>query len=266
MKKRIISIVCAVAILATMLSVGIVSSLADTENTEKPKGEKIVPASDATFSSADWEGDVDGFNSEDGTFGVGSNNKKTVWTVKSYDLSGGFKFSADLKMKNTYNNYEGEYCSIYIDDPISGLELRVQNRKGVAMYDAYLYLAGKELGSFDLINDPNGEYEIVYKDGKVTVNYKANAIAWKLADGSTSTSVSVADADFSNAKIGLTLQGNWCPAGERKWKTYSIASLAADGSGTGGTGDARNIVVPAVVLVISACAVAFVATRKKTNA
>ena len=235
---------------------------------EKEKGATIETIVEGKFNATDWEGDVEAIRADDNAF-YSNSGGKTIYTVKAYDLSGGFKFSSDLLMKNGYgNNAYGEHCSMYVGEEGTGLELRIQNVKGQALFTAHLLYKGEELATYDLINAPNGVYEIVYNDGKVTVNLDGNAIAWKLADSSTSTSVAIKDADFTNTKLGFRVAGNYHPT-DRYWMNYSLSAISGGkgtGTGTGGTGDARNIVVPAVVLVISACAVAFVATRKKTNA
>ena len=97
------------------------------------------------------------------------------------------------------------------------------------------------------------------------VYLKDTALAWTLADGTTSTSVTIENADFNDVKLGLYVKGNYHPTA-RYWTGYSLAPLGSSGTGAGGTGDTRNIVVPVCVLIASACAVAFVLTRKKSRA
>ncbi len=243
----------------------------DVSSSAPAKGEPIVTVIDGTLNATDWEGDIASI-SADGKFHV-NNGAKTINTVNSYDLSDGFKFKSNLVMKNHYSNYYGEYCSMYVGGQ-TGLELRIQQDKegrgSNAFYNGYLLYNGVEIASADLLNAPNGEYEIIYKDGKVTVNLQQAPITWTLADKTTATSVSIADADFSNAKLGLRIAGNYAsPESLRNWNSYSLSAVSdgSNGAGSvGGTGDARNIVIPAVAIVLGACAVAFVAKSRKINA
>jgi hypothetical protein len=86
-----------------------------------------------------------------------------------------------------------------------------------------------------------------------------------LADGTQSTSVAVdATEILYKAKVGLRLSGNYCPNG-RKWSVISLAPLSK-GEGGVATGDSRNIVIPACLLLVSAVAAAFVLGKKKVNA
>ena len=203
-----------------------------------------------------------------------SSTMASVWTEKNYDLSVGFKFKGKLAMKNGYNNYYGEWCSAYFGNEDANLELRIRNDDTTPTdndkdntFTAYIIHNGKTLASSDLVTLPNGEYELSYKDGKVSVNLGGTAIKWTLEGTETvTTSVDVADADLYNAKLGLRLTGNYCPNG-RQWSAISLESLAGSGSnGAVSTGDARNIVFPAAVMLISAVAVAFVSIRKKSIA
>lgn len=235
------------------------------------RGETLTKWEPEEFLEEDWM-DSDGMF-DDGKFLIVSGaGTKTVWTAKNYDLSGGFKFKGKLAMKNGYNNYNGEWCSAYFGNEDVNLELRVRNDDTTPSdsdkdntYTAYIIYKGKTLASCDLVTIPNGEYELSYKDGKVSVNLGGSALKWTLeGTETTATSVDVADADFVNAKLGLRLTGNWCPNG-RQWSEISLVSLAS-GSGAVSTGDARNIVFPAAVMLVCAVAVAFVSLRKKVRA
>ncbi len=232
-------------------------------------GAPIETIKDGVFNDTDWTGDVGNINTVGnfkGNFYATGTTKKTIWTAKAYDLSGGFKYSSRLYFKNGYNNYYGEHAAIYIGDIDVGLELRIQNNKGSGMYTGYLYLGGKEIATADLYNAPNGGWEIVYQNGKVTVNQDENPTTWTLADSTKTTTVDISSADFSKAKIGMHIEGNYTEADRRLWNTYNLSALSGSGSPVQGTGDTRNIVIPAIVLVMSACAVAFIAIRRKSNA
>ena len=236
------------------------------EGGEVVKGDPIEIIENGVFNATDWEGAVDKIRA-DGALYILSGSAD-IFSVKSYDLSGGFKFASKLVMKNGFNNFGGEYCAMYVGEPGTGLELRIQQDKegrgNSAFYNGYIYYGGEKVATVDLLNDPNGTYEIRYSDGKVSVYLKDTAIAWTLADGSTSTSVTLNNPDFSNVKLGFNVKGNWHPS-ERYWMGYSLAPLGSSGTGAGGTGDTRNIVVPVCVMVASVCALAFVLTRKKSR-
>ncbi len=239
------------------------------EESSKPTssvGEAITPVIDGALTKTDWEGDTKRIDAA-GQFNGPEGSKNTITSVKTYDLSGGFKFASTLTFKNHFANYYGEYASMYVGDPETGLELRIQQdlegRGKNAFYNGYLLYKGEVIATVDLSNVPNGKWEIIYNDGKVSVSQQDVAVTWTLADKSTSTSVSLTDADFKAAKLGFYIEGNFCNS-HRYWKNYTIDTVSgSSGSGVGGTGDMRSVVVPAVVFVMSACAVAFVATRKK---
>ena len=241
---------------------------------EAVKGEALTETwAPETFSTEEWTGSSAALI--DGEFVVPEGNGTyTIHTVKSYDLSAGFKFVGTLAMKNGYNNYYNEWCSAIFGNDESNFELRIRNDDTTPSdadkdntYTAYIYCNGSELASYDLVTAPNGEYEVVYADGKVTVALGGSVIEWTLADGSVATSVGV-DADLSNAKLGLRLMGNYARL-VRKWSGVSLSPLGSNGSGIGGgvdTGDARNIVFPAVVMLVSAFAAAALLINKKVRA
>ena len=233
----------------------------------KPEpGAPIDTVVDGVLNANDWTGDTT-YITDTGLFYADKTNKNTIWTAKAYDLSGGFKFSSKLQFKSYYTNYWGEHASIYIGEKDVGLELRIKNRSGIGMYDGFLYFGGQEIAKVDLMNAPNGVWEIVYKNGKVTVNLGNAPVTWTLADNSTSTSVSIPNADFSRVNIGLYVHGNWSTPDRRNWSTYNLSAVSGgSGGANGSTGDTRNVVIPAVAIVLGVCAVAFVAKSKKANA
>jgi len=235
------------------------------------KGETLDLFAPEKFLEEDWEDSEDMFTDEGEFTIVSGNGHKTVWTAKSYDLSGGFKFKGTLAMKNAYNNFYGEWCSVYFGNENDNLELRIRNDSESNAegekdntYTAYILYAGVELASADLLTLPNGEYEVTYKDGKVNVSLGGVAITWTLADGSESGVVTIPDPELYNAKLGLRLTGNYGPRNSRRWSAISLASLSSKGAAV--TGDARNLVIPACVMLVSAVAVAFVLIRKKSRA
>ena len=169
--------------------------------------------------------------------------------------------------KNAFTNYYGEYASMFVGDPVTGIELRIANVNGQGMYTGHILVKGEEVAKADLLNAPNGVYELVYKNGKLTVNLEGAAIKWTLADASTSTSVAINDVDLNKVTLGFRIAGNWSNADARNWSNYSLSPVSGGSNGTNGTtGDARNLVIPAVALVLGACAAAFVAKAKKANA
>jgi len=219
------------------------------------------------ISEADWEGAVE--HIVNGEFSAPSDNAKyIIETKKSYNLSKGFAFNGTLVFKNGYTNYYGEWCSAIFGDAVNTLELRIRNdsHDGVEKdntYTAYIVVNGEEIASSDLTLLPNGEYEVKYHDGKLIVSLGGTALEWTLADGTEKvTAINYDGSVLTNAKLTLRLTNNWCANG-RKWSKISLAPLSANGVVTG---DARNIVVPVVVMLISVVAAAFVLLRKKTLA
>ena len=236
---------------------------------EIERGETLTSWAPESFLEEDWEDSEDLF--VDGAFVIPSGQvTKTAWTVKNYDLSGGFTFKGTLAMKNGYNNFYGEWCSAYFGDKEKSLELRIKNdsannNQKDNTYTAYIMFKGKELASYDLLTLPNGEYEFSYAGGKVAVSLGGTAIKWTLADGTESTTVPVEGADviLANAKLGLRLSNNYAPNG-RKWSAISLASL--EGGSINKPGDARNIVIPACAMLVCAVAAAFVLIKKRARA
>ncbi len=232
-------------------------------------GAPIVNVTDGVFNATDWVGDVENIDAEESYFYTTGSaaNKKTITTAKAYDLSKGFKFSSTLKFKSHYANYGGEWAAIYVGDTETGIELRIQNQKGQGLYDAFILVKGEEVASASLLNAPNGKYELVYKNGKLTVNLEGAAIKWTLKDKSNATAVAISNVDMTKTTLGLHIQGNWAPKDLRNWSGYSLTSLSGGAGGANGsTGDARNLVIPAVAIILGACAVAFVAKSRKANA
>ncbi len=236
-------------------------------------GEAIVPVIDGAITKADWEGDTKRIDAS-GAFNAPEGTKNTITSVKTYNLSKGFKFASTLTFKNHFSNYYGEYASMYVGDPETGLELRIQQDKegrgNSAFYNGYLLYNGEEIASVDLLNAPNGKWEITYKNGKVTVTQADAVVKWTLADKSTATTVSLDNPEFEAVKLGLHIQGNYCNT-NRYWKNYSITNASGGGAGSavggvGGTGDVRNLVIPAVALVLGVCAFAFVTKSRKVKA
>ena len=234
------------------------------------RGDKLTSVIEGALVADDWDGDTS-FILADGQFYFKDNAAKTIYSKKTFDLTGGFEFKSKLVMQNGYNNYYGEYCAMYVGEAGSGLELRIQQDKAglvnSAFYNGYLYFAGQQIASVDLLNAPNGDYSIKYSNGKVSVYLNDTAISWTLADGSTSTAVAVdGSSKFANVALGYRIVGNYHPTA-RYWEGFYLAPLGSSGTGTGagGTGDTRNIVVPVCVLIASACAAAFVLTRKKSR-
>ncbi len=245
----------------------IVKGKADSTESEPEaveKGQAITAVIETELTAADWDGDTACIQS-DGTFFIKSKTPKFITSKAKYDFSQGFEFKSNLVMKNGYTNYYGEWCSVYFGNTATGLELRIKNIEGQGLYTAHLLYEGSELASYDLANLPNGEYAVSYKDGKVVVTLDGVAIGWKLSDNSTSTSVAVNLDKLVNDTISYKIEGNYHNT-DRYWKGFRLAPVGAQGGANGSTGDLRNIVIPAVVLVVSAIAAAFVATRKKSKA
>jgi len=186
----------------------------------------------SALDTADWNGATDKITN--GVFALtGTESQFTIWTNQSFNVDDGFTFKGTLKMSNGYNNCYGEWCSAYIGTASENLELRIRNdyRTGDEdkdlTYTAYLLYNGTELASYDLNTSCNGAYEVKYKDGKVTVKLADAEINWTLANRSKSTTVTLTNADFSNAQIGLRLSGNWGPENGRMWSAISLAPVIA---------------------------------------
>ena len=189
------------------------------------------PWAPSTLVAEDWTGNTDKIT--DGVFDVAATqNTYTIWTAENYDFSDGVVFKGTLAMKNGYNNYYGEWCSVYLGTATSNLELRIKNDDDTAdnekdnTYTAYLLYNGAELASCDMHTSINGQYQLTYANGKVNVKLGGADIIWTLTNQTTSTKVDV-NANLSNAKLGLRLSGNWAPEGGRRWSGISLAPVVA---------------------------------------
>ncbi len=250
-----------------------------TSDTAASVGEPIETITDGVFSATDWSGDTDCITST-GKFQSGGRYGFTITKNKLYNLSAGFKISSKLTFKNSFTNYYGENAAIYIGKQTDGIELRIANKKGSGLYSAHIFVKGQEVATADLLNAPNGVYELIYKDGKVSVNHDEVAVNWTLADTSNSTQVAVAGVDLSAAEISFHIEGNYHTSA-RNWAGFNFAPVtttsgggggqggsggSGGAGGVGGTGDARSLVIPAAVMVLGVCAAAFVAKSRKAEA
>ncbi|MBQ2704610.1 MAG: leucine-rich repeat domain-containing protein [Clostridia bacterium] len=180
-----------------------------------------------SFVAADW---CDTTYITDGRFVISSSQvTRTIWTTKNFDFSEGFSFKGTLTMKNGYNNYYGEWCSAYFGTETKNLELRIKNDSPNNSikdntYTAYILYNGQELATYDLTTLPNGEYEVTYKESKVSVRLGGVMLNWTLTDGTTATEIPVTAA-LTNAKLGLRLTGNYGPQNGREWANISIKSI-----------------------------------------
>ncbi len=246
----------------------IVKGKADGTQSSEPeieKGQAITAVIESELNASDWEGDTSCIQT-DGTFFIKSKTPKVITSKAKYDFSNGFKFKSNLVMKNGYTNYYGEWCSVYFGNTATGLELRIKNIEGQGLYTAHLLYEGNELASYDLANMPNGDYEITYNKGKVSVTLDGVAISWKLADKSTATSVAVNLDKLVNETVSYKVEGNYHNT-DRYWKGFYLAPAGKSSSGANGsTGDVRNLLIPAIAIVASACAAAFVARSKRKEA
>jgi len=194
-------------------------------------GEALTePWSPEKFVEADWL-DSEGMFTDDGEFTIVSGaGNETIWTVKNYDLSDGFIFKGQLKMKNAYNNYYGEWCSAYFGTDEVSLEIRIKNdtiedNVPLNTYTAYIFYNGVRLARHSLSTEPNGKYVVAYADGKVSVNLNGIPLQWTLIDGGDTTNEVPVDADLANAKLGLRLSGNYGPRNSRHWSEIYLASI-----------------------------------------
>jgi len=189
------------------------------------------PWKPSVLVAEDWTGNTDKIT--DGVFDVAATqNTYTIWTTENYDFSDGVVFKGTLAMKNSYLNFYGEWCSVYLGTATSNLELRIKNDDDTAdnekdnTYTAYLLYNGAELASCDMHTSINGQYQLTYANGKVNVKLGGADIIWTLTNQTTSTKVDV-NANLSNAKLGLRLSGNWAPEGGRRWSAISLAPVVA---------------------------------------
>ncbi len=235
MKKRVLSIVCAIAVIAAMLTVGIVSSSAAGTTLAEPIDKNFVVGdwdfvASANLASGHTSSTATGAITAAGKFGSGYDKTFTIVSKAAYDLSTGFVSKSTLTFKNHYTNYFGEYCSMYIGDVAIGLELRVQNVKGVANYNVYIYYGGNQIASY-ATTEPNGEYAVKYNNGKVSVSKGGTDIEWTVTGG-TSTEVEITGADFSETKIGYRVSPNYSKSADtlRNWTGVYLEALAGSSS------------------------------------
>lgn len=224
--KKTLSVLLIVAMLCTVLSGFTVTASAAVTQRGEPLTEPWAPES---FVESDWTGDTDAF--ESGRFVVSMRDSKTIWTTRSFDLSAGFKFKGTLNMKNDFNNFYGEWCSVYFASETDIVELRIKNdsiegsTEKDNTYTACIVHNDDMLATYDLYTLPNGEYEVLYEDGKFSVAFNDVEINWSVGFN-TVKEIPLA-VNFTNAKVGLKLENNWYPNG-REWESISLSPLVAN--------------------------------------
>ncbi len=246
------------------------SFLEGEDNTEKiPTGEKITTPISGALVAEMWD------NSDkivDGVFSSGANaSKYTLTSVKKYDLGTDWRVGINFKSPSGAGNAAGQPTGFIVGD----IEVMAYNTSGEAPNKTNAYIGlnvkGKEVAKYDFGAGfgtqgmaYGGVMEASYKDGKIVVYHNNTEV---LTYDATDDKL-----DFTNVNFGLVVKGNWFTQSNWQFKINEFSAKTADCGSTGNdgvtgdTGDSRNLVTPVIALVVSACAVAFIAINKKVRA
>ena len=204
MRRRIVSLLCVVAVLAAMLSVCIVTTLADD-------AVKLAEPITGTLNAADWD-PAESVNSVGSFFADANDSKKTITAVQKYNL--GTNWEASVTVAHISNsNCSAQPFVLKVGD----LEAVLYNCKynkttSTVTQNAYIalkvndievatYDLGDKAGTFDGATPIRGALGLKYKNGNAKVLYK----------GDTVLTYDIPGLDFSNTEISLSVTGNWVP-------------------------------------------------------
>lgn len=228
--KRILSLVSAVAIVATMLSCVFTVAFADSDLDAELAGVVYKPEIKALF-------DVTNANNGEYIGSAKRTNNITAVSQNTYTLNSGFTFtySANYNYGVTAFNHEVNYGSV--GDLKFAIDMGVKNTESIK-YKLYYgetllgtYDTGVIGGTDDVSSVISGEWnpeltiKFIMNNGKVTINHSSKAtsfgdITWTLPDNSTATEVALPDGyDFTDVKI--TLYNAGASADHTYW-TYNL--------------------------------------------
>ncbi len=210
MKKRILSIICAIAVIASMLAVCIIPVAAASE---APWGTGISFANDGT-----WEGNVERITAS-GAFAdnVGDGEPVSLTTVSEYDFGNAWQASITFERTNANNAYGYPYKLI-----IGDLEARFNDRKGTAQGSLSIIKGGTVVATA-----PCGATSGTFKGEALTLKYDSG-MAYATCMG-VEISANVGTIDFSAAKLTVSLQGDYVKNAVVIRK-YSLEKLEASAS------------------------------------
>ncbi len=205
MRKRILSIMCAIAVIVTMLTVCIVPASAASE---APWGTGISFANDGT-----WEGNVERITAS-GAFAdnVGDGETVSITTVSEYAFGDAWQASIVFERTNANNAYGYPYKLI-----VGDLEARFNDRKGTAQGSISIIKGGEAVATA-----PCGATSGTFKGEALTLKYDSG-MAYATCMG-VEISANVGTIDFSAAKLTVSLQGDYVKNAV-VIRTYSLEKL-----------------------------------------
>lgn len=233
--KRVLSLVSAVAIVATMLSCVFTVAFADSDLDAELAGVVYKPEIKALF---------DVTNANNGEYMGGATRTKDVTAVSqnTYTLNSGFTFtySANYNYGVTAFNNEVNYASV--GNLKFAIDMGVKNTESIKYKLFYgetllgTYDTGVVGGKDDVSSVLSGEWnpeltiKFIMNNGKITINHASKAtsfgdITWTLPDNSTATEVALPDGyDFTDVKITLFSDG---AGADHTYWNYNIFIVSA---------------------------------------
>ncbi len=190
MKKRILSFLCAVMLIATLFSIAITPASAAT-----PSYDDVVEFSAAGFNSTAWTGDTSNIASSGALISAADNTTKTLTTVGSYNL-GTLWASSFVTGTNNYARNGNAFtlkvgsleAVLYEENTATGDGMSVGLVKdGVLVKKVAI---GTRVAAKYLV--------LKYDNGTATVGY----------NNVTYITENVGDIDFSDVKVTVSVEGN----------------------------------------------------------
>ncbi len=190
MRKRILSFLCAVMIIATVFSIAITPASAAT-----PSYDDVTEFSAAGFNSTAWTGDTSNIASSGALISAADNTTKTLTTVDSYNL-GTLWASSFITGTNNYAR-NGNAFTLKIGG-LEGVLYEEDTANGVGM-SVGLIKDGTLVNKVAIGTRVTAKYLVLkYDNGTATVGY----------NNVTYITENVGDMDFSDVKVTVSIEGN----------------------------------------------------------
>ncbi len=188
----------------------------------------IASAEDDTWKSdfiaSDFTGDTQHIYSGKFYASDGSPDSFAVESVSSFNLEEGFGAAANLVMSNKSTFYLGEYCSM----KVGNVEIRIQNIKDQANYEAKLYVGDNCLGTYYLGAAPNGQYRLCANESEIWVLFENEYVEFTAANGNATTYFArTDDVDLTDAHLAFTIGCNRSLNTSRYWSSLILYKHAA---------------------------------------
>lgn len=262
--KKLFSVICVVALIATMFStLGCLTAGASETGTVPLTSGKYIK----DFNAADWTASQTGCVVDDSKLLAGAigatpaaGTAGSVTTVNKYDFGNSFNCKFYLKGVPTGNDFK-QYNNEYSGVTVGAISFRLCNEKNASTdwnnngtYYKAIYVNGSLFARTESISGyemNNGFYTVSYDNGSMSVEFKGHNLMFKLASesdsvGYTHESVSVGNIDLSSAAVNVFVQSNKTTVTENSryinnFYIYSNANGDTNATGSLDSTDVLNI-------------------------